>query len=286
MNKKNRNSRKKSDNRNYRNNANRKGNSNPVRESLYQSPDMQVVEGRHAVREALLAGTRRIHEVVISDGVDNAPILEDIQNLAEELRVPLHFLPKTKFKAVTITESAQGVLAKCEPLPSLELEDLIEGSQNPFILVLDGIMDPRNLGAIIRSGECAGATGILLPKHRSVRITPTVAKTAQGAIEHIPIATAAGIPKAISRLKELGIWTIGMDISAQTDIYDIKVATGPIALVLGSEGKGLGRLTRERCDVIAGIPLHGVTESLNVSAASAIGCFEIARQRRSIAEHD
>ena len=153
MNKKNRNSRKKSDNRNYRNNANRKGNSNPVRESLYQSPDMQVVEGRHAVREALLAGTRRIHEVVISDGVDNAPILEDIQNLAEELRVPLHFLPKTKFKAVTITESAQGVLAKCEPLPSLELEDLIEGSQNPFILVLDGIMDPRNLGAIVLLAE-------------------------------------------------------------------------------------------------------------------------------------
>ena len=105
MNKRNRNSRKKSDNRNYRNNANRRGNPNSVRESLYQSPDMQVVEGRHAVREALLAGTRRIHEVVISDGVDNAPILEDIQNLAEELRVPLHSLPKTKFNSVTVTES-------------------------------------------------------------------------------------------------------------------------------------------------------------------------------------
>ncbi|MEG3586875.1 MAG: 23S rRNA (guanosine(2251)-2'-O)-methyltransferase RlmB [Actinomycetota bacterium] len=286
MTKKNKGPRKKSDNRNYRNNGKRKGNPNSVRESLYQSPDMQVVEGRHAVREALLAGTRRVREVIISEGVDNAPILEDIQNLADELRVPLHIFPRTKFKSLTVTESAQGVLAKCEPLPSLELEDLIEINSNPFILVLDGLMDPRNLGAIIRSGECAGATGVLLPKHRSVRITPTVAKTAQGAIEHIPIATTSGIPKAIAKLKELGIWTVGMDISAQTNIYDIQVATGPIALILGSEGKGLGRLTRERCDVISGIPLHGVTESLNVSAAAAIGCFEIARQRRSIAEHD
>ena len=146
-------------------------------------------------------------------------------------------------------------------------------------------MDPRNLGAIIRSGECAGATGILMPKHRSVRITPTVSKTAQGAIEHIPIASTSGIPKAISKLKESGIWTVGLDIVAETDIYDIQVATGPVALVLGSEGKGLGRLTRERCDVIAGIPLQGITESLNVSAASAIACFEIARQRRSSGEH-
>ncbi|HJM28653.1 MAG: 23S rRNA (guanosine(2251)-2'-O)-methyltransferase RlmB [Acidimicrobiales bacterium] len=258
-----------------------KGKNKSARESIYQSPNMQIVEGRHAVREALLAGTRRVREIIVSDGLDTAPIIEDIQRLADELRIPLHMYAKTKFNSLTVTESAQGVMAKCEPLPELELEDLIDGVSNPFILVLDGLMDPRNLGSIIRSGECAGATGVLLPKHRSVRITPTVAKTAQGAIEHIPIATTSGIPKALSKLKDLGVWTVGMDVSAQIDIYDIKVATGPIALVLGSEGKGLGRLTRERCDVIAGIPLLGATESLNVSAASAIGCFEIVRQRRS-----
>lgn len=249
-------------------------------ESKRQSAETQVVEGRHAVREALLAGTRRVREVAISDGLDVAPILEDIRNLASELRVPLHEYGRAKFNSLTVTESAQGVIAKCDPLPELDLESLVKEFANPFILVMDGIMDPRNLGAIIRSGECAGATGVLLPKHRSVRITPTVAKTAQGAIEHIPIATSSGIPKAITQLKELGVWTVGMDISADNDIYDLKVAKEPVALVFGSEGKGLGRLTRERCDVLAGIPLEGVTESLNVSAAAAIGCFEIARQRR------
>ena len=249
-------------------------------ESKRRSAETQVVEGRHAVREALLAGTRRVREVAISDGLDVAPILEDIRNLASELRVPLHEYGRAKFNSLTVTESAQGVIAKCDPLPELDLESLVKEFANPFILVMDGIMDPRNLGAIIRSGECAGATGVLLPKHRSVRITPTVAKTAQGAIEHIPIATSSGIPKAITQLKELGVWTVGMDISADNDIYDLKVAKEPVALVFGSEGKGLGRLTRERCDVLAGIPLEGVTESLNVSAAAAIGCFEIARQRR------
>ncbi|MBU97895.1 MAG: 23S rRNA (guanosine(2251)-2'-O)-methyltransferase RlmB [Acidimicrobiaceae bacterium] len=271
--------------RNSRMTGTKKRNQNTVRESVYQSPNMQVVEGRHAVREALLAGKRQVREVIFSDGVEPASILEDIKQLADELRVPLHTYTRSKFKSITVTESAQGVLAKCEPLPDLDLEDLIEANPKPFILVMDGLMDPRNLGAIIRSGECAGATGILMPKHRSVRITPTVSKTAQGAIEHIPIASTSGIPKAISKLKESGIWTVGLDIVAETDIYDIQVATGPIALVLGSEGKGLGRLTRERCDVIAGIPLQGITESLNVSAASAIACFEIARQRRSSGEH-
>ena len=124
-----------------------------------------------------------------------------------------------------------------------------------------------------------GATGILLPRHRSVSITPTVSKTAQGAIEHIPIATTSGIPKALTRLKELGVWTVGMDMAADEDIYDLRVVNDPLALVLGSEGKGLGRLTRERCDITVKIPLSGITESLNVGAAAAIGCFEISRQR-------
>ena len=277
-------SKKKVTGRNQKRRKNPQSKQGSFGESKRQSAETQVVEGRHAVREALLAGTRRVREVAISDGLDVAPILEDIRNLASELRVPLHEYGRAKFNSLTVTESAQGVIAKCDPLPELDLETLVKGFSNPFILVMDGIMDPRNLGAIIRSGECAGATGVLLPKHRSVRITPTVAKTAQGALEHIPIATSSGIPKAITQLKELGVWTVGMDISADNEIYDLKVAKEPVALVFGSEGKGLGRLTRERCDVLVGIPLEGVTESLNVSAAAAIGCFEIARQRRSTGE--
>ena len=215
----------------------------------------------------------------MSEGLESGTVLEDIANLSKELRIPLRMHAKSKFKSMTTVESAQGVQAICDPLPDLEIEDLVEETENPFILVLDGITDPGNLGSIIRSGECAGATGILLPRHRSVRITPTVSKTAQGAIEHIPIATTGGIPKALTRLKELGVWTVGMDMAADEDIYDLRVVHDPLALVLGSEGRGLGRLTRERCDLIVKIPLSGITESLNVGAAAAIGCFEISRQR-------
>ena len=265
---------------NPRNHQQRKINpkQNPRRNSS-KHEDFQTVEGRHAVRESILAGTRKVREVNMSEGLDAGSIIDDIINLAHELRIPLRKHSKSKFKSMTTTESAQGVQAICDPLPDLGIEDLIEGTDNPFILVLDGITDPRNLGSIIRSGECAGVTGILLPRHRSARITPTVSKTAQGAIEHVPIASTTGIPKALTRLKELGVWTVGMDMSADSDIFDLRIVNEPLALVLGSEGKGLGRLTRERCDLTVKIPLFGITESLNVGAAAAIGCFEIARQR-------
>ncbi len=272
MNKRNHRTKRKQNQKNpNQRNSNIRGNAN--------SESIQIVEGRHAVREAILAGTRKVREVNMSEGLDPGVVIEDIANLSRELRIPLRMHAKSKFKSMTTTESAQGVQAICDPLPDLEIEDLVEGIENPFILVLDSITDPRNLGSIIRSGECAGATGILLPRHRSVRITPTVSKTAQGAIEHIPIATTSGIPKALTRLKELGVWTVGMDMTADEDIYDLRVARDPLALVLGSEGKGLGRLTRERCDLTVKIPISGITESLNVGSAAAIGCFEISRQR-------
>tara|TARA_Y100000996_G_C22423517_1_gene602483 strand:+ start:40 stop:888 length:849 start_codon:yes stop_codon:yes gene_type:complete len=277
MNKRNQRSNRKPNQKIHRQrNTNTKANSK--RETNY-SESIQLVEGRHAVREAILAGTRKVREVNMSEGLDPGSVIEDITNLSKELKIPLRMHAKSKFKSITITESAQGVQAVCDPLPDLEIEDLVEGAENPFILVLDSITDPRNLGSIIRSGECAGATGILLPRHRSVRITPTVSKTAQGAIEHIPIATTSGIPKALTRLKELGVWTVGMDMTADENIYNLRVANDPLALVLGSEGKGLGRLTRERCDLTVKIPILGITESLNVGAAAAIGCFEISRQR-------
>ena len=259
--------------------SNHKQNQKDLSRRKPNAESSQIVEGRHAVREAILAGTRKVREVNMSEGLESGTVLEDITNLSKELRIPLRMHAKSKFKSMTTVESAQGVQAICDPLPDLEIEDLVEETENPFILVLDGITDPGNLGSIIRSGECAGATGILLPRHRSVRITPTVSKTAQGAIEHIPIATTGGIPKALTRLKELGVWTVGMDMAADEDIYDLRVVHDPLALVLGSEGRGLGRLTRERCDLIVKIPLSGITESLNVGAAAAIGCFEISRQR-------
>jgi len=239
-----------------------------------------VVEGRQAVRELLLAGKRKVREVTFLAGMDPSPILSQIRDLAMESRVPVYEVSRAKFDLLATTDAPQGVISYAEPLRNLEIDDLLSTKQKPFLLVMDGIVDPRNLGAMLRSAECAGVTGILLPKHRSTKITPTVAKTAQGAIEHLPIGSVSGIPKGISLLKERGVWTVGLDSSASTEIFELGVADEPLALVLGSEGQGLGRLSRERCDLIAKIPVFGSIESLNVSVAAAIACFEIAQRRR------
>ena len=152
----------------------------------------------------------------------------------------------------------------------------------PFLLVLDGVTDPPQPRALLRSAEVAGATGAVLPRHRSAHITPTVAKASAGAIEHLQLALVPGIPAALIRLKELGVWTVGLDGDAPTPVFGFAVATEPVALVLGSEGSGLGRLTRERCDLLVGIPGHGLIGSLNVAAAGAVACFEVARARAAL----
>jgi len=239
------------------------------------------VEGRHAVRELLLAGTRRTREIVMASDLDQADIIDEIVQLANEDKVPIREIGRGKFEALARTDAPQGILAMAQPLFERDLDDLIEarGEIPPFLLVLDGITDPGNLGAILRVAECAGVTGIVLPSHRTARISPSVAKAAAGAIEHLPIAQVPGIPSAIQRLKDREVWTVALDMASDTDIFDLRVATDPVALVLGAEGKGVSRLVRERCDVVASIPLAGAIDSLNVSAAAAVACFEVVRRR-------
>ncbi len=239
-----------------------------------------VIEGRQAVRELLLAEKRKVREVTFLAGMDPSPVLSQIKDLAMESRVPVYEVSRAKFDLLATTDAPQGVIAFAEPLRNLEIDELLATKKKPFLLVIDGVVDPRNLGAMLRSAECAGVTGVLLPKHRSTKITPTVAKTAQGAIEHLPIGSVSGIPKGLSLLKEKGVWTVGLDSNATSEIFELGVADEPLALVLGSEGQGLGRLSRERCDIIAKIPVFGSIESLNVSVAAAIACFEIAQRRR------
>ncbi|MAT62441.1 MAG: 23S rRNA (guanosine(2251)-2'-O)-methyltransferase RlmB [Dehalococcoidia bacterium] len=240
------------------------------------------VEGRQAVRELLIAGTRKTREVFLAGDLDDAPILDDIIDLADEAKVPIKEIPRGRFESMAKTESPQGVVALAAPLPNYEIEELIDSkvsASKPFLLVVDGVTDPGNLGAILRSAECAGITGVILPRHRSARVTPAVTKTAAGAIEHLRIATASGIPAALGRLRESGIWIVGLDAGGSTPLYDLQIADQPIALVLGSEGRGLSRLTRERCDELVHIPLKGVLASLNVSTAAAIAAFEVSRHR-------
>ncbi|MCY4162624.1 MAG: 23S rRNA (guanosine(2251)-2'-O)-methyltransferase RlmB [bacterium] len=239
------------------------------------------VEGRQAVRELLLAGIRPVREVNIVAGQNQAGGLAQVVELAAELRVPIKELARTKFESLAVTESPQGVIAFAAPLVEHDLEELLRPTDSgpAFLLVLDGVTDPGNVGAALRTAECAGVTGAVLGRHRAAHITPAAAKAAAGAIEHVPMALVPGIPNALARLKELGVWTVGLDVVAPTTIYDVSVASEAVALVVGSEGRGLSRLARQRCDLVVTIPVSGHLSSLNAAAAVAIGCFEIARHR-------
>ena len=152
----------------------------------------------------------------------------------------------------------------------------------PFLVAVDGVTDPGNLGAIIRSCDGAGVDGVLLPRHRAVHVTPTVAKASAGAVEHVPMALVGGLPATLTRLRDAGIWVVGLDDAADRSLFDLgDLAAEGICLVLGAEGAGLSRLVRERCDLIVSIPMRGRLGSLNVSAAAALATYEIARHRTS-----
>ncbi len=239
------------------------------------------VEGRHAVRELLLAGTRPVREILMSAGMDAAPILEDIVGLADETRTPIREIGRSKFDTMARTESSQGVMANAAPVPSIGLNELIRphNGKPPFLLALDGVTDPGNVGAILRTAECAGVTGVIFPKHRAAHLTPTVTKNAQGAIEHLRMTVVGGLPAAIAKIMEAGIWTVGLDGGADQSLFDLNLAGEPTCLVLGSEGTGLSRLVRDRVDVVAALPLQGVLGSLNVGAAGAVAMYEVSRHR-------
>ncbi len=246
--------------------------------------DGAQVEGRQAVRELLAAGRRRVRTLIMADGTDDSPILMDIEELAAARGIPVRRVSKEQVLAQARTESPQGVIALAEPLEEADPDEMLErrphGMAQPFILALDGLTDPGNLGALLRSADGAGVTGVVVPKHRAVHITPTVAKSAAGAIEHLPIGLVPGLPAYLLRAKERGAWVIGLDANSTTTVHDLAhLADQPLIVVVGAEGDGLSRLVRDRCDVIAAIPLRGRIESLNASVAGAVALFEIGRHR-------
>lgn len=245
------------------------------------------VEGRQAVRELLLAGRRRIREILVAEEQDDNEVLQDIVDLAVDLKVPVREVTRSRLYSVARTESPQGVVAFAGELDDHDLLDLAKrkgpNGMRPFLLAVDGVTDPGNLGALLRSAECAGVTGIVLPKHRAVHITPTVTKSAAGAIEYLPMTLVGGLPNAIAELKSKGVWVVGLDMGGDTDLFDLTVADQAVCLVMGAEGKGLSRLVRERCDAIASIPLLGELASLNVSAAGALAVYEVTRRRLAAA---
>lgn len=236
------------------------------------------VEGRRAVLEALRAGRRRVRQVWMASERDPAPVLDQIRAAAARSNIPVSVVTADELDARAKTDAPQGVVAKADPLPEADFDRLV-ADPKAFLVALDGVTDPRNLGAVLRSADGAGATGVLLPKRRAVHITAAAAKSAAGAIEHLPIALVSGIPSALERASRAGVWTVGLDGQGDVDLFDLPVADRPLVLVLGAEGSGLARLTRERCDLVARIPMRGGIGSLNVAAAAALACYEVARGR-------
>jgi 23S rRNA (guanosine2251-2'-O)-methyltransferase len=236
------------------------------------------------VRELLSAGRRRVRRLWVADDQEPAPQLDEIERLAAASKVRVEMVPRGRLDRAARTETPQGVIAWAPPLIPVSLEDLAgggpgRGPRTPFLLVVAGVTDPHNLGALLRSAECAGATGVVLPRHRTARLTPTVAKVAAGAIEHLPFCVVPGIPAALSRLSELGVWSVGLAHDAPRSVFDLGTADAPIALVVGNEERGLAPLVRRRCDEVVAIPQRGSIDSLNVAAAGTVASFEVARRR-------
>ncbi len=243
-----------------------------------------LLYGVSPVLEALRAGHRPIEHLTLAEGVRDHR-LRELLDLARERRVPVRRAPRSDLQRLTDGANHQGVvahIAAARYAAADELLDQLAGrvgtDEPPLVVVLDGVEDPRNLGAIVRTAECAGAHAVFIPERRAVGLTETVAKAAAGALEHLPVARAANLSRLIDELKERNIWTIGTSADAETS-YTAWDWTQPSALFLGGEGAGLHRLVRERCDVLVSIPLLGRISSLNVSVAAGVLLYEAVRQR-------
>jgi 23S rRNA (guanosine2251-2'-O)-methyltransferase len=244
---------------------------------------MDRLTGIHAVREALESG-RALERIVIARG-RHGDRLEEIVTKARERGVPVRFEERAIVDRLAGTPQHQGVVAMAAAKHTLDLEDLLKnttegGSAPGLLVVLDGVEDPHNLGAVIRSALAAGASGIILPDRRAAGLNETVARAAAGALEHLPVARVVNIARAMEQLKEAGYWTVGLDERAERKHSDVDYK-GAVAIVLGGEGAGLHELVRKRCDFLVSIPTTGPVRSLNVSVAAGVVLFEAVRQRQA-----
>jgi 23S rRNA (guanosine2251-2'-O)-methyltransferase len=248
-------------------------------------PDESHLYGVSPVLEALRAGHRRIERITIAEGAGGARFAE-LFELAREFRVPVRRAPRAELQRMAAAgANHQGVVAHVAAVAYAEADALLDALtarvgtvEPPLAVVLDGVEDPRNLGAIIRTAECAGVHALFVPERRAVGLTETVAKAAAGALEYLPVARATNIARLVEEFKERGIWTVGTDAEANIAYTDWDW-TQPCALLFGGEGAGLRRLVRERCDALVRIPLRGHIPSLNVSVAAAVVLYEALRQR-------
>ena len=244
-----------------------------------ESSDGLKIEGRNAVLEAFRSG-KTIDKLFILEGCKDGPI-QTITREAKKYDTIIHYVSKERMEQLSETKKHQGVIAMAAAYKYAELEDILENARQkgeaPFIILLDNIEDPHNLGAIIRTANLAGAHGVVIPKRRAVGLTGTVAKASAGAINYTPVAKVTNLTATIKELKEQGMWFVCADMGG-TKMYDLDLK-GSIGLVIGNEGEGVSKLIKENCDFIASIPMKGDIDSLNASVATGVLAYEIVRQR-------
>lgn len=243
---------------------------------------MRVVYGLNPVREVLRAGGEGLSELWLAEGGTRGAAFAELERLGRAAGAKVRSAPRAKLERLAGTDRHQGVVAVVADFRYAEIRDVLAAARAsgrpPLLVVLDGVEDPHNLGAIIRSAHALGAHGVIIPKDRAVGVTPTVAKASAGAVERCPVARVTNVAKTIEALKEDGIWSVALAADGDAPLAQVDLA-GPIALVLGSEGEGLRPLVRKTCDHAAHIPMIGDLDSLSVSASAAVALYEAARQR-------
>jgi 23S rRNA (guanosine2251-2'-O)-methyltransferase len=261
--------------------ARRRGQFDAARESLRPGPGQVLIEGRRPVVEALRAG-RPVDRILIAAGAGRGG-LADLLDLAGRRGVPVQSVPRSLLDAEAATGAHQGVLAVVAPLEPIDIDELLAiplaGREPPFFLALDGVEDPHNLGALARSAEAAGCHGLVVPRHGSAPLSAVAVKSSAGALQHLPVAEVANLVRALERLRDSGLWCLGLDGGAPASLFDLELADEPVCVVVGGEGAGLRRLVRETCDALVRIPMAGRIGSLNASVAGALALFEVRRRR-------
>jgi 23S rRNA (guanosine2251-2'-O)-methyltransferase len=239
---------------------------------------MDKIVRLHPLLETVEHSPQRVNKILIQEGTGRAQIAE-IVGWAKKNRIPFFYMPSRKLNS--IDPHHQGAIAFLAAKEYSALDDILAQSKNPFLVLLDGVGDPQNLGAIIRTAEGAGVDGLIIPARRAALLTGSVAEVASGALEHMKVARVKNLARAMDELRKKGVWLIGSAGDGVESWYDFDY-TVPVALVFGSEGKGMKRLTREKCDAVLSIPLLGTITSLNVAAAAAVFMYEVVRQRKSL----
>ena len=244
--------------------------------------ESRIVEGRNAVLEAFRSG-KTIDRLFVLDGCKDGPVQTILREAKKHKDTVISFVKKERLDQLSETGKHQGVIAYAASYEYVEVEDILdrarEKGEDPFVIILDGIEDPHNLGAIIRTANLAGAHGVIIPKHRAVGLTATVAKASAGAINYTPVAKVTNIAQTIEELKDKGLWFACADMGGET-MYKLNLK-GAIGIVIGNEGSGVSRRVKEKCDMIASIPMKGDIDSLNASVACGVLAFEVVRQRLS-----